>query len=247
MIDESFAEPRRIYSARIKDRKKEGFMVASLNKEMTLMGNSRYAEAALPTKFGRFQCLVYRFQDGLEHVALVKGEVDNRSQVLCRIQSECLTGEVFGSLRCDCKHQLDLALMKIAEEGHGVVLYLRQEGRGIGLGNKIRAYHLQDGGLDTVDANRLLGFPDDGRDFYCATRILRDLNIASVKLLTNNPNKVDALINAGIHVVERLAHVANVSEPAKDYLLVKSLRMGHFIHQDPNNENYDALHLDCRF
>lgn len=223
-------------------------MVACLNKEMASTNNIRYAEAALPTNFGTFQCIVYRLQDGLEHVALVKGSVENQSGILCRIQSECLTGEVFGSLRCDCKHQLDLAMAKIAEEGSGIVLYLRQEGRGIGLGNKIRAYHLQDGGLDTVDANRILGFPDDGRDFCCAIRILRDLNVASVKLLTNNPNKVESLINAGIHVVERLAHVANVPEPAKDYLLVKGLRMGHFIHRDRSvSDDCDTIQLDCRY
>ncbi len=223
-------------------------MVASLNKEMASMNTMRYAEAALPTNFGTFRCIVYRLQDGLEHVALVYGDVENRSGVMCRIQSECLTGEVFGSLRCDCKHQLDLAMAKIAEAGAGVMLYLRQEGRGIGLGNKIRAYHLQDGGLDTVDANRILGFPDDGRDFCCAIRILRDLNVASVKLLTNNPNKVDSLINAGIHVVERVAHVAQVPEPAKDYLLVKGMRMGHFIHRDHlmTNEGFDTIQLDCR-
>ncbi len=203
--------------------------MACLHKEVASTQSARYAEALLPTNLGNFRCIVYRLQDGLEHVALIKGEVENRSGILCRIQSECLTGEVFGSLRCDCKHQLDLAMAKIAEAGAGVVLYLRQEGRGIGLGNKIRAYHLQDGGLDTVDANRILGFPDDGRDFCCAIRILRDLNVASVKLLTNNPNKIDALINAGIHVVERVAHVAEVPEHAKEYLLAKGTRMGHFI------------------
>lgn len=224
-------------------------MVASVNKEMASANNVRYAEAELPTNYGNFRCMVYRLQDGYEHVALVKGDVANQSGLLCRIQSECLTGEVFGSLRCDCKHQLDLAMAMIAEAGAGVVLYLRQEGRGIGLGNKIRAYHLQDGGLDTVDANRILGFPDDGRDFACAIRILRDLNVASVKLLTNNPNKVDALINAGIHVVERVAHVANVPEPAKDYLLVKGMRMGHFIHRDERMSEFgfETIHLDCRY
>lgn len=207
-------------------------MIAPIDKETGRLSDIRYAEASLPTNFGTFRCLVYRLHDGLEHVALVMGKVDNQSSVLCRIQSECLTGEVFGSLRCDCKYQLDTAMAKIAQEGCGVLLYLRQEGRGIGLGNKIKAYHLQDGGVDTVDANRILGFPDDGRDFYCAIRILRDLNIASVKLLTNNPNKMESLVNAGIHVEERIPHMVKVSNSAKDYVLAKSIRMGHFITND---------------
>jgi 3,4-dihydroxy 2-butanone 4-phosphate synthase/GTP cyclohydrolase II len=197
----------------------------------------RYAETNLPTRFGLFRCIVYRF-DGLEHVALVKGDVANRSAVLCRIHSECLTGEVFQSLRCDCKHQFDQAMSLIAEEDFGVLLYLRQEGRGIGLGNKIRAYHLQEGGVDTVDANRLLGFPDDGRDFYCALRMLRDLDIASIKLLTNNPSKVEALVNGGVHVVERLPLLfAEISSFAKDYLHAKSKRLGHVIGPLENADN----------
>lgn len=219
-----------------------------VKKEVAQENSLRYAEATLPTRFGTFQCIVYRLHDGLEHVALVYGDVADGSSVLCRIQSECLTGEVFGSLRCDCKHQLDSAMAMIAEAGSGVVLYLRQEGRGIGLGNKIKAYHLQENGVDTVDANRILGFPDDGRDFYCAIRIIRDLNLASVKLLTNNPNKIDALVNAGIHVVERIPHVVNVPACAKDYMTVKGSRMGHFLGGNASNHDlFDAIHLDGRF
>jgi GTP cyclohydrolase II len=222
-------------------------MIADLKSEISRK-TMRYAEASLPTKFGTFRCIVYRLDDGLEHVAIIKGDVVNQSSILCRIQSECLTGEVFGSLRCDCKHQLDAALALIAKEDLGILLYLRQEGRGIGLGNKIRAYNLQEKGVDTVDANRILGFPDDGRDFYCAVRILRDLNVASVKLLTNNPNKVDALVNAGIHVVERIPHVVKVSSQALDYMEVKSLRMGHFLNRDKNHkELFDPIQLDGRF
>lgn len=215
-------------------------MVACLNKEALQLNGIRYAETILPTVWGDFRCLVYHLQDGFEHVALVMGDVANQSGVLCRIQSECLTGEVFSSLKCDCKHQLDMALKAIAQDGLGLVLYLRQEGRGIGLGNKIKAYNLQENGVDTVDANRMLGFPDDGRDFSCAIRILRDLHVASVRLMTNNPGKIDALVNAGIHVVERVPHVAQVPHLAKDYLKVKGQRMGHFIDRKENNVEHLA-------
>lgn len=198
-------------------------------ENLPVMDGLKYAFAALPTEHGEFKCIVYRLHDGFEHVALVMGDIENRSSVLCRIQSECLTGEVFGSLRCDCKHQLDMAMKKIAENGNGVLLYLRQEGRGIGLGNKIKAYKLQENGVDTVDANLMLGFPDDGRDFNCAARILRDLNVASIKLLTNNPKKVDGLINSGIHVVERLPHLTEIPHHAHAYMKAKGMRMGHII------------------
>lgn len=198
-----------------------------MNKDMNGLDSVRYAEANLPTNFGTFRCIIYRLEDGFEHVALIRGEIEHRESILVRLQSECLTSEVFGSLRCDCKHQLDHALSKIDEEGAGILLYLRQEGRGIGLGNKIRAYQLQETGVDTVDANRILGFPDDGRDFSCAVRILRDLNVASIKLLTNNPSKVDSLLNAGIQVTERLPHVVAAPNLAREYLQVKEARMGH--------------------
>lgn len=204
-------------------------MVACLNKSLPSLGTMRYAETSLPTPHGDFRFMVYRLQDGFEHVAVVKGEIADQPGVLCRLQSECLTGQVFGSLKCDCQHQLDLAMSMIAKAGAGVLLFLRQEGRGIGLGNKIKAYNLQEHGVDTVDANRLLGFPDDSRDFYCGIRMLKDLGVASVKLLTNNPSKVDALINAGIHVLERLPLIAHTSPLAKEYMSTKELRMGHFI------------------
>lgn len=212
------------------------------------VGTIRYAEAELPTNFGTFHCIVYRLHDGLEHVALVKGDVKDRSSVMVRIHSECLTGEVFLSLRCDCKSQLDQAMALISQEGCGVLLYLRQEGRGIGLGNKIRAYQLQETGLDTVDANRLLGFPDDGRDFSCAIRILRDLQVASVRLLTNNPDKVDALVEGGVHVVERIPHMVSVPALAKDYLNTKSARMGHFLgHGSKQDDLFNVIGLDERY
>lgn len=207
----------------------------------------RYAETSLPTIFGTFRCIVYRLFDGLEHVALIKGSIENCSGVLTRIHSECLTGEVFSSLRCDCKQQLNQGLSLIAEEDCGLLLYLRQEGRGIGLGNKIRAYHLQESGIDTVDANRLLGFPDDGRDFHCALRILRDLDVASIRLLTNNPSKVDALVDGGIHVVERIPLVTEVSIEALSYMQAKSRRLGHLIGPAVQSEDMCWFRLDEQY
>jgi GTP cyclohydrolase II len=217
--------------------------MACSNKEVLPLAQLRYAETTLPTSFGNFRCIVYRLPDGLEHLALIKGDVENKTAVHLRLQSECLTSEVFGSLKCDCKAQLDKAMTHIQENG-GVLLYLRQEGRGIGLGNKIRAYQLQETGADTVDANRMLGFPDDGRNFYCAVRILRDLNINSVKLLTNNPSKVESLVNAGIHVVERIPHNVEFSAVALQYMKTKSARMGHILDHGFEAEP-EAMQLWC--
>jgi 3,4-dihydroxy 2-butanone 4-phosphate synthase/GTP cyclohydrolase II len=206
---------------------------------------TRYAEAMLPTQFGTFRCIVYHLGDGLEHVALIKNDVENKSSVLVRIHSECLTGEVFSSLKCDCQNQLYQAMALINEENLGALLYLRQEGRGIGLGNKIKAYQLQQQGIDTVDANLMLGFPQDGRDFHCAIRILRDLNLASIKLLTNNPQKMESLINAGIHVVERVPLVVNVSELASNYMATKAERLGHILTKKiAFHEDLDLLALN---
>lgn len=188
---------------------------------------TRYARTLLPTIHGDFQCIVYRTEDGVEHLALTSNHLNRRSNVFCRIQSECLTGEVFGSTKCDCKQQLDLAL-EIVNEHQGVVIYLRQEGRGIGIGNKVRAYALQEKGLDTVDANRVLGFPDDAREYQCAADILRDLQITSVKLLTNNPQKIAGLQKFGITVEGRAAlHSRFPSTATKKYLEAKEKRMGH--------------------
>jgi GTP cyclohydrolase II len=188
----------------------------------------RYAETLLPTAFGELRCVVYRGPGGLEHVAMVAGELTGDEPVLCRMHSECLTSEVLGSLKCDCKQQLDRALERIAREGRGVVLYLRQEGRGIGLGNKVRAYALQEQGHDTVDANRLLGLPDDARDYSVAAQMLQDLGVLQVALMTNNPAKVAGLEAAGVRVAEREDHVIDeLPEPAVAYLDAKRDRMGH--------------------
>ena len=167
----------------------------------------RYAEAELPTRSGPFRVLVYRELGGdKEHLAVIAGDVQGAEDLLVRVHSECLTGEVLHSLKCDCRDQLDLALERIQAAGKGAVLYLRQEGRGIGLGNKIRAYAKQDEGLDTVDANLALGFEDDQRGYQTAADMLRDLGVESVVLMTNNPRKVEGLESGGVKVTRREPH-----------------------------------------
>lgn len=186
----------------------------------------RYAESALPTRHGLFRIIVYR-AGGKEHIAMIFGDVRGESEVVVRVHSECFTGEVLGSLRCDCRDQLDMALGRIAEEGRGVLVYLRQEGRGIGLGNKIRAYALQDQGVDTVDANLALGFEADARSYEVAAAVLDDLGVESVQLMTNNPSKLEGLREAGAEVTAQLAHWAEPNEHSESYLKVKKLKMGH--------------------
>jgi GTP cyclohydrolase II len=167
-------------------------------------------------------------QNGVEeHMAVVKGEIGDSASVLCRVHSECWTSEVLGSLKCDCRDQLDAALAKIAAEGAGVVVYLRQEGRGIGLGNKIRAYDLQNKGADTVEANLRLGFEADARSYDLAAAILNDLGVRSVRLLTNNPLKVAGLEATGVKVVDRLSHWVGENQHNAGYLAVKRRKMGH--------------------
>lgn len=195
------------------------------------------ARAVVPTRFGPFSIVVFRHldapADGLalspEPVALVAGDVRERHSVPVRVHSECLTGEVFSSLKCDCKPQLEAAQAEIARRGHGVILYLRQEGRGIGLANKIRAYALQQEGADTVDANRLLGLPDDARTYGVAATMLEHLGVRSVSLMSNNLDKVDALRGLGVDVRGRIPVLVRVGPQAASYLQAKRQRMRHII------------------
>lgn len=192
----------------------------------------RYSEANVPTTYGSFRVIVYREDLGRgqmhDHVAVVKGNVRG-DDVLVRVHSECLTGEVLHSLKCDCREQLDMALRRIADEGRGAVFYLRQEGRGIGLGDKIKAYALQESGIDTVDANRMLGLPDDSRRYEVAAFMCADLGIRSVSLLTNNPLKVSNLRAEGVPVVRRVPAAIEPNEHNRAYLIAKTRRMGHHL------------------
>lgn len=192
------------------------------------------AKAALPTRYGTFTAYAYRVAAGdAEHMALVMGDVSGQASVLTRLHSECLTGDVLGSYRCDCGEQLDLALRYIAAEGRGVLLYLRgHEGRGIGLSNKIRAYALQEQGLDTVEANLELGLPDDAREYDSAAAILRDLNVTSVRLMSNNPDKFDTLSKHGIPVCERVALAIPVRDENERYIRTKQSKFGHYFDEN---------------
>jgi GTP cyclohydrolase II len=197
----------------------------------------RYSEANLPTSRGAFKVIVFREKkNGREHVAMVRGDVNGLEGVPVRVHSECLTSEVFGSLKCDCRAQLDRALDFVAQNGRGVVLYLRQEGRGIGLGNKIKAYDLQSKGADTYDANRMLGFADDLRTYDVAAEMLRSLGVRSVDLITNNPLKIAGLVEEGIPVRRRIPSRTEHNPHNVDYLRTKRERTGHLIELFPEED-----------
>lgn len=197
----------------------------------------RVAEAKLPTRYGEFVVIAYRSKvDPDEHVALVRGDISGDEPVLVRVHSECLTGDVFGSLRCDCGDQITLAMEKIAAEGRGVFLYMRQEGRGIGFHNKLRAYALQDQGLDTVEANIALGFDADLRDYGIGAQILADLGLHKIRLLTNNPKKVIGLESYGLHIVETVDLRTQPTPYNLEYLKTKQIKLGHLLEVDEATE-----------
>jgi GTP cyclohydrolase II len=191
------------------------------------------AVADLPSRFGRFRIVAFwNNRDKKEHVAMVHGDVMGADEVPTRLHSECLTGDAIGSLRCDCRDQLEAALRELGSAERGLLLYLRQEGRGIGLINKVRAYALQDRGLDTVDANLALGFRDDERDYAVAAHMIASLNVASVRLMTNNPHKIRQLEQHGINVRGRIPHLMPPNDHNRFYLETKALRSGHYLDFD---------------
>ncbi len=190
----------------------------------------RVAEATLPTRFGPFKIIGYSNQvDGREHIALVRGEIDGTEDVLVRVHSKCLTGDVFGSGRCDCGSQLEAAMHMVEEEGCGVIVYLDQEGRGIGLLNKLRAYQLQDEGHDTVEANQILGFPADLRNYGIGAQILADLGLRTIRMMTNNPKKLSGLEGFGLEITGRVPLETPVTACNQDYLDVKRDKLGHLL------------------
>jgi 3,4-dihydroxy 2-butanone 4-phosphate synthase/GTP cyclohydrolase II len=201
-----------------------------MTDDMTML--TRAVATRLPTNFGEFLLRAYTENGStLPHLALIQGTVDGPHPPLVRIHSECMTGDVFSSQRCDCGLQLEVSLQAIEMEGSGVLIYLRQEGRGIGLLNKLRAYNLQDSGLDTVDANLHLGFGADQRDYAVAVAILEDLGVRTIRLLTNNPDKVAAFEQSSIQVATRIPLIVPVTDHNREYLTVKRLRLGHFLEE----------------
>ena len=188
------------------------------------------AIADLPSRFGEFQVVgFWNNRDSEEHAASIHGDPSGAEDVLVRLHSECLTGDAAGSLRCDCRDQLEVAMRKVAESEAGIVLYLRQEGRGIGLTNKLRAYGLQDHGYDTVEANEALGFADDEREYAVAAHMLHSLNVKSIRLMTNNPRKIAQLEKFGVAISERVPHVIEANEYNERYLATKAAKSGHLL------------------
>lgn len=198
---------------------------------------ARTSISEMPTKYGNFKAYCYVNKlNGEHHVALVKGDIGTGENLLCRVHSECLTGDAFGSMRCDCGQQLAAALSQIEQEGRGILLYMRQEGRGIGLVNKLRAYTLQDQGLDTLEANLALGFDGDLREYYIGAQILRNLGVRTLRLLTNNPEKVYGLSGFGMDIIERVPIQMSANPYDSFYLKTKQEKMGHILHYDNEGE-----------